>query len=158
MFNPTFLTKSIANQQTKEFLNKEVGSLVELSSRNWWNEVPSTTSLLEIIGILSHPHVHRIAILKGDQKGGDLLGILTQTSIVRFLYKNKDKLRSNKLQTPILQLRTCEQVESLGLDSTLLEAFEVIWGREVSGIAVVDDAGVLVGTICSSDLKVTKEI
>jgi CBS domain-containing protein len=156
IFSPTFLTKSIAHQQTKEFLNKEVGSLVELSSRNWWNEVPSNTSLLEIVGILSHPDVHRVAILKGEKTGGEILGLLTQSSVARFLFKNRDKLGAAKLQTPILRLRTCEQVESLTLNSTLLEALRVIWGREVSGVAVVDEEGVLVGTVSSGDLKVRK--
>jgi len=75
--------------------------------------------------------------------------MITQSKMIEFLYKR----RSN--WTDIMHQRVQnlqKSVESINMKEFVIEAFKRIWEKQISGLAVVNDEGILVGNISASDL------
>lgn len=143
------------NIQMKEF-QKPVDDIMNISGRNELMILPEGATLKELISKFSQSHVHKVLLSHNTVMTGKNLsaGIITQSKLVEFLFENKSKL-DNKLKSKIEECWKIgsSQVESVNMDQTLLEAFSKIWEKKVSGLAVIDDSGVIVGNISSSDLK-----
>lgn len=143
------------------FLSKTARDVVELSSRNWWNEVYENTPVIELVKLLSSPNLHRVAVLNEQKK---VCNIVSQMDLLVFIYNNRENFPL--LREPVSTWNKERTVESIEWNSALAEgkgvhcktdaklAFKKIWESEVTGIAVLDDDGKLVGNISASDLKV----
>jgi len=149
-FSPTFLTNCVANEELQNFLQKKAINLVELSGRNFWIQIPHYASAIRLIELLSHPNVHRVAVINDD---GYLVGLVTQSMLIHFIHELTDDSRmKTKLEESFRRISTTRNgkdlcntsVESMKWTHTVMNAFRLIWEKEVSGIAIVNDNDQLV--------------
>jgi len=145
---PDFLSSKRA---VKEFLAKPVGDIINVSGRNEVISVQSTTPLQDVIEILSKPDVHRVPIVN---EGGDYVGIITQSDIVRYFNDNQEKL-APKLEQKVKNIWNIgtKKVQTMEHNKFVIDALVKLEESRISGIAIVDDEGKIVGNLSASDLK-----
>jgi len=141
-------------QQMEEFANQRVWNLTNISGRNDFHTIRYDKPLQDVISMLTNPHIHRVAVVN-EQK--DIVGFISQSALIDFFYKNKDRLEpglkkflDEKLESWIT---SSGPVQVIHMQEFLIEAFRRIWENQISGIGVVDDEGRLVANISASDLK-----
>jgi len=81
-----------------------------------------------------------------------VVGVITESMMIGFLYVNLDKLGSAK-DTPVSEMVSHYFVLSVSETDTAIRAFRLMVERKVSGLAVVDADGRLTDTISVRDLK-----
>jgi len=93
--------------------------------------------------------VHRVPIINIE---GQLISVITQSHLVRELYKNFSKfdIASQRVQDIKLGYK---EVLSIRSDNSAIEGFNIIKEKKVSGLAVVDGSGKLVGNLSATDLR-----
>jgi CBS domain-containing protein len=96
---------------------------------------------------------------------GKVVGVLSQTDIVKFIVKNKSKFEDSLKKTikeismgtgNVVSINgTHKSISSLcGIaDSIVLDAMEIMSEHAVSSIAVVDTTGTLLGNISMADIR-----
>jgi len=128
-------------------------NLMNCSRRNWFCILPREASLARAVHFLSYPFVHRVGIGERDQK--DFAGVITQSELVGFLLKHESRGFDKLLRKTVGELWGTEpqRVHSIHQDRHVLDALKLIDQVKVTGIAVVDDTGALVGSISASDVK-----
>jgi len=146
--------KEIDTERVEQFLNKApLLGLMDISNRNAWHSIPATKSLSKALNVLGHPNMHRIYLIGKEGKPN---GVLTQSRAIDFFLENKDKLQE-RMRMPIRELfPESNQGVMIHWNDSLISAFKKIYQTKVSGLAVVDDEGVLKGSISASDLKYCK--
>ncbi|KAJ3158617.1 AMP-activated serine/threonine-protein kinase regulatory subunit [Irineochytrium annulatum] len=101
--------------------------------------------------------LHRVLVTDVEEKVGDV--ILTQTDILNYVYSNPelyhdDPVMRRALSLPLLSLlNRATKVWSVREHSPALEAFRLMTNHRVAALPVVDDAGTVVDTLSSSDLR-----
>ena len=112
-----FLTTSIALHEVNTFLSKTAKDVVELSSRNWWQEISETTTIKELVHLLSHFNVHRISILNGQNK---VTNIISQMDLLVFLYNNHNHFPHIMNET-VKNIFSEKKIESIKWNQTMTE-------------------------------------
>eukprot|EP01114_Cavostelium_apophysatum_P000458 TRINITY_DN10422_c0_g1_i2.p1 TRINITY_DN10422_c0_g1~~TRINITY_DN10422_c0_g1_i2.p1 ORF type:complete len:314 (+),score=45.20 TRINITY_DN10422_c0_g1_i2:114-1055(+) len=143
------ISESIAHHEVDSFLKKRAIDAMEMSARNFWHETSEKVPMLELFRLLSHPNVHRAAVLN-EQK--QISSLITQSDCIQFLHSIKDKL-GTIISVPISSWLALKSVESIEAGQTLSEALRQMWESEVSGVAVINEQGVFIGEISAGDLK-----
>jgi len=124
--------------------------IANLSERNPFEAIGKEGSLLDAIGMMVKPQLHRLAVVDND---GTLLTIITQSHIIRLINDHLDHLGDLPSQS-IRQLGIgYRKVVTVKHDSVTLEAFKKIAEESVSGVGVVDDNGNIIGNVSATDLK-----
>jgi len=146
--NPDY---SSSKRAVGEFLAKPVKNLINVSGRDKYIALPNTSTLQSIFQLLAKPNIHRVLI---HNEEGELVGLLTQSTILRFLQQNKSKVSSLMNQKakdvwPVGQ----KKVETIDFDKFVIDVLCTLVDKEISGIAVVNNEGQIVGNISASDLK-----
>ena len=125
-------------------------SVTYLSRRNPFRPMAPTATLLAVARALS-TQLHRVPIV--DSESGKCIYILSQSLLISFLSAHRDLLRDELRQTVgALGLGLC-RVVSVASDASAWQAFKVLEINAVSGIAIVDREGKLVGNTSARDLK-----
>jgi len=120
-----------------------------LSRRNPFHPLSTTDSLLKACEDLSKG-LHRVPVV--DQEG-NLVNIISQSSIISFLAKHEKNIKSQIHQTlGELNLGT-KPVISVKQESPAIDTFRLMDKKKISGVAVVDNHGRFVGNTSASDLK-----
>jgi len=151
-FSKVSLLAEESYRQMDEYASKPIKDLLGASSRNAPKCIGYESSLLTLISMLSNPHIHRVAVIN-EQK--DLVGLVSQSKIVEFMYGKKDQL-GEQLKVQVKSWLKKTDVVTIHMDRFVIEAFQTIWDEMVSGLAVVNDEGKLVSNISASDLRNTK--
>jgi len=140
-------------EEEKSFGHLTVNDIMQSpqSSRNPFHPVRRGYSLLHAFEILARePSCHRVPVLSEDRH---LLNVITQSQAIGLLYKNISALGA-KMDKPLHECHTLfKSVVSINESALAISAFEKMVEREVSGLAVVDDDGKLVGNLSLRDLK-----
>jgi len=124
-------------------------SVTYLSRRNPFRPMTANASLLAVARALS-TQLHRVPIV---DENGRCVSILSQSLMIQFLNAHKDELKDELRQTVgQLQLGLCK-VLSVASDASAWTAFKTLEVNSVSGIAIVDRDGKLVGNTSARDLK-----
>ena len=95
---------------------------------------------------------HRIAVVSKLRKR--VTGILTQSMLISWLRQNKDclgALRDMKVSEMCSESKT--PVQTIKETETAINGFKKMANMDVSGLAVVDDQGVLTGNLSVRDLR-----
>lgn len=118
-----------------------------LARRHPFVSVSPDEKVSKLISLLCQHGCRRVAVVED----GQILDIISQSVLVRFLYKNADKLSDSFAKecgtvgsSPVLQVHQ---------DSSTFEAFKLMDKHSLHGIALVDGAGVITGNTSASDLK-----
>jgi len=83
----------------------------------------------------------------------ETIGLITQSRIIRFLFEHKDKF-PRQMKKHVKDFHK-KKVISVTVNEYFLEAFNVMRKEHVTGLAIVDNQGKLVGKIAASDLSQT---
>jgi len=147
-----FLPAEALEQKFQQQFDRPVLDLVGASGRNKWQVISSGAPLQELIKKLSQPDVHRLPVVDKDNLGR-YKGVITQSLLLKYIYKNKDKFPI-RMKAKVRELfPESSQVYSIPSNALVMEAFSLMYQAKVSGLAVIDDKGTLVGNISASDIK-----
>eukprot|EP01116_Phalansterium_solitarium_P008204 TRINITY_DN216_c0_g1_i2.p1 TRINITY_DN216_c0_g1~~TRINITY_DN216_c0_g1_i2.p1 ORF type:complete len:495 (-),score=130.28 TRINITY_DN216_c0_g1_i2:129-1532(-) len=100
--------------------------------------------------------VHRVLVSETGQptSGKPAFKLISQTDIVRWLLDNEDKLSEMVRTAKVENLMPFSgRVVQMGIGESALEGFMRLRYEDVSGIAIVDLEGKLVGNLSASDLR-----
>ncbi len=123
----------------------------DISKRNPYFPVERRAPLINAIELMSKWKVHRVPVIDAD---GDLVTLITQSHIVKFVYKYMSKLEHLADRTvERLQLGYPIDVVTVQENESTIKAFEQMQQNGVSAVGVVNDEGKLVGNVSVSDLK-----
>jgi len=120
-----------------------------LSRRNPFVALNANDNLLKVCEVLA-TGVHRVPVV--DEKG-DVINIISQSSVISFLNKNGSKFH-DEFSKSIGQLHLgTKPVITVPKETPAIETFRLMDNKKISGVAVVDANGRLVGNTSASDLK-----
>lgn len=112
--------------------------------------IDETASILDALKLSIDNKTHRVLVLNSE---GKISNLITQSRIVQFVTVMLDNLPKSSKTLGELNLGV-SPVLSISESSTAFQAFKLMREKRVSGLAVVDADGKLVGSISASDLKV----
>jgi CBS domain-containing protein len=135
-------------QQMEEFAQKKVKDLLNISGRNPRLTMSYKVSITELLAILSATNAHRVAVIN---EAKDVVGLVTQSKLVDFLYKHRGEAKDKMASIRAADIAR-SPVTSVNMNQFVIDAFKQIWDQQVTGVAVVDNEGKLVGNISASDL------
>lgn len=154
-----FIAEQASSPATKTladlFVNaKWVGgafSVTYLSRRNPFKAVKASDSLVHVCELLGSrsSKLKRVAVV--DDKD-QVIGIVSQTTLVAFLSKELSHASLAAKSVEELALGT-SPVIALEDSVPALEAFRVMDAKRITGLAIVDGHGRLVGNLSARDLK-----
>jgi len=130
----------------KDLMNKSGRNPLKLLREN-----ESITTAIQMFTKQPHPFHHIPIVNKQNQ----VVKIITQYDIIQYLFNNMNRFDSSVLRSTIKQLKHGNQspVEYVTIHDTALKAFLRMHEKGVSALAVVNDNGILVGNISSTDIQ-----
>jgi CBS domain-containing protein len=136
------------NAEFTKYSSKEIANL---SGDNYFVPIPIGKPLVEALEVMTHdyPRLHRLPVVDKD---GKLIGILSQSRIVRYLGQHVAKFDFGSLSIKQTHLGM-QKVIAVNENEKVTKALELIKENKVSAVAIVDSAGVLVGNFSATDLK-----
>ena len=92
---------------------------------------------------------HRLAV---SDENGEIVNVISQMDMVRFLTQCRDFVET--LDIPISEYRGIvgKEVVSVHKDTSLINALLSCFENKVTGTAIVDDSGKIIGNLSTSDL------
>jgi len=142
----------IVNYGVKMFKHSIEGVTVTyLSRRNPFHAVKQGAPLIDAIDILARG-VRRVPVVSEE---GHVVNIISQSSIVQFLQahlKEKEIEAVLHIKVSDLQIGTAS-VLAVRKDAKAIDVFRLMDQNQRSGVAVVDEHGILVGNTSGQDLK-----
>eukprot|EP01113_Clastostelium_recurvatum_P043084 TRINITY_DN706_c0_g1_i3.p1 TRINITY_DN706_c0_g1~~TRINITY_DN706_c0_g1_i3.p1 ORF type:complete len:318 (-),score=89.33 TRINITY_DN706_c0_g1_i3:121-1074(-) len=121
-----------------------------LSKRNPFHAIKQGITLLEAVEFLTKNNLRRVPVVN---EKGDIVNIISQSSIVQFLGQHmmelRDEFTAHIGDVPV----GSSPVLSAKRDEKAIDVFKTMDSHHRSGVAVVDDRGALVGNTSGHDLK-----
>jgi CBS domain-containing protein len=112
--------------------------------------IDETASILDALKLSIDNHAHRVLALNSE---GRISNLITQSRIIQFVAVMLDNLPKTTKTLEELKLGV-SPVLTISENSTAFQAFKLMREKRISGLAVVNDDGKLVGSISASDLKI----
>eukprot|EP01124_Arcella_intermedia_P026809 TRINITY_DN512_c0_g1_i1.p1 TRINITY_DN512_c0_g1~~TRINITY_DN512_c0_g1_i1.p1 ORF type:complete len:322 (-),score=73.36 TRINITY_DN512_c0_g1_i1:16-981(-) len=122
-----------------------------LSRRNRFITVNENDTLFAVTKVLADTSIHRVPILNAE---GKIINIISQSSIIQLLSKHCTKVGMDDADLPLSSLPEIgnRPVLSVLKTETVINTFRLLEKKNLSGIALVDEHGRLVGTTTGKDL------
>jgi len=117
-----------------------------------WMFLYKTSSLLDLMQAFTSG-IHRVPIL--DETCEEMVGIMTQSSVLRLLMRDETLLGTlgGKTMEEAKAFRKREFVVSVKPTQPVVDAFRLLLKFNLSAVAVVDDNGVLVGSVSNEHAR-----
>jgi predicted transcriptional regulator len=128
-------------------------TIADFSKRDPFVLLDYKKSALMAAELLSKPDVHRIGLVNEE---GRLLGLVTQCQMAQYLFEEHSDL-IHKIDVKVSSLALPIAVAKVREDEPAMLAFQHMAATRVSGLAVVNKAGVLVDAISKTDLTLWNE-
>jgi CBS-domain-containing membrane protein len=93
---------------------------------------------------------HRIPVLDGEK---NLKHIVSQSAMIKYIYDNRSTLGSKRTMKVKYLDSASGFVVSVLHDEKAIDAFKILKICGVTGVALVNDDGSLMGSLSASDLK-----
>eukprot|EP00561_Arcocellulus_cornucervis_P011872 CAMPEP_0185802698 /NCGR_PEP_ID=MMETSP1322-20130828/2139_1 /TAXON_ID=265543 /ORGANISM="Minutocellus polymorphus, Strain RCC2270" /LENGTH=330 /DNA_ID=CAMNT_0028498469 /DNA_START=129 /DNA_END=1121 /DNA_ORIENTATION=- len=121
-----------------------------LAARNPFVSVSESCSLADVCAALVEKHCHRVPIV--DQESGKCTNIISQSALVKYLARSVPR---EDLEETLDEAGIAYQKDVVSIVDTAeaSEAFTLLDDKRLSGIAVVDEDGMLVGNTSARDIK-----
>jgi len=133
------------------FINKIM--VYPLSRRNPFHPITKGYSLFAVMELLAREHgLHRVPIID-NYEHRRLIGMITQSHLVKFLFDNLELMGEKKNKPLNLVPEIFKEVASVRDDANAIDSFKIMIEKAISGVAVVDSNGKLTGNISARDLK-----
>jgi CBS-domain-containing membrane protein len=137
------------NALAHAFMHKPVGELIDFSSRDKFKAVLEEDDLLTVMGVLSHG-THRVGVMNVLN---DIQNLVAQSDIVQLLALNV-RFLGNDANKQVQDFGlTSRRLVVVNANDSALVSFKRMNDMRVSAAPIVNDHGVLVGTLSVSDLK-----
>jgi CBS domain-containing protein len=138
---------------TKDSLQSK--TLAELEGNIDFTRDPAHTisdeaTLLDAVQIMVRTQCHRVVVMN---KSGDIVNIITQSRIVQLLATMADILPYTDRSLEELGIAMKGNVMVVRGSETAYLAFKRMFELNVSGLAVVNEKGALIGNISATDIK-----
>lgn len=139
-----------------------VGDLCDIAEQNPWLPVSTEDSLVDVFHLMSKKSdIHRVPVV--ETVSGDVIGLLTQSRVLQFIYDNLEKVPTSIKNQTLSQWYTPKDtnfraaVETVLVTEQTFKAFRCLSQKEITGVAVVNSKGILCGCLSASDLKRSAE-
>jgi CBS domain-containing protein len=142
-------------EKEEEFQTTTVDDILktpDMFNRDPYPPIPSDFSSFHALELMARTGYHRLACISPTTNRVN--GILTQSMIISWLRQHKSlwgTLRTTLVSDITDTLRT--DVIAINENQSAINAFKKMKDKHVSGLAVVNDEGVLTGSISNADLK-----
>jgi CBS domain-containing protein len=136
---------------SSQFQNTSAITLVGRSTRSSWNLIAEEAPLQHAINQLQR--VHRLAVVDSQ---GNLTAMVTQYRVGRWLANRSDWVIGDLATMTVEDFRLGYKstgVVTVNETDRPVDAFMKMYNQDVSGVAVLDNMGSVVGNISVSDLK-----
>jgi len=163
--------KEISLEEAKKMIeNTTVNHCCDISEQNPTVAITEEDSFMKVMSYFStKTNLHRVFVIKGAGSShvgstfqkGQVAGLLTQSRVVRYLLENIQKLPQEIVHKTVMELQNPHKTffKSVLLvvkqTDVVFRAFKSILTKEITGTPVVDDSGKFVGSLSTSDLKVS---
>jgi len=160
-FEPKKLIQAMS--QDEQFTRKPIKEVFKFRSDFPFFAVTEETSIYDVMKqmVETGDKAHRRALVFADTNTRDLKGlksIISQAAIINLIGTHKAKLGAavNMTVADLSHLDwelSKSQVISIQGSSNMIEGFAIMGEKNISGLAVVDEHGQLLGTVGSRDVK-----
>jgi len=139
-------------EQTENFKDLQVADLMKnpLGILTPYHPIELGFSLFSAYEVMARSNLHRLAVVNADRM---LVSVITQSQLVEFTFRNIALLGAKRSKLVKDMPYTLHEVYHVKPNDIALKAFSVMSEKNVSGIAVLDDNGLLVDQISMRDLK-----
>jgi len=140
------------NNEEEKLKQKTCGQIADYSKLDPFIKITSDTNLIKVLQIVSQDcrSLHRMPVVNSE---GKLIGIVSQSLLVRFLEPHTKKFDFGTLSIGTLGLGLDKTVVTVKEDESVQVAVQKLKQYKVSGIGIVDQEGRLKGTFSPSALK-----
>jgi CBS domain-containing protein len=147
--------ESVCARQHKEADGSSVLTTTFLCRRNPFVPVKTTDQFSTVLRALTTKGIHMVPVMNAED---GVAACVSQSSVIPFLKKHEERLAYLFSKTVHeLKLGT-SPVISISAKAPAIEAFKMMSLHRISGMAVVDDEGVLIGNISASDIKLFLDV
>lgn len=139
-------------EETDNFKDLQVADLMKnpLGILTPYHPLYMGYSLFSAYEVMARSNLHRLAIVDANRM---LISVITQSQLVEFTYRNIALLGPKRSKLVKDMPYNLHEVYHVKPSDIALKAFSVMAEKKVSGIAVLDDHGLLVDQISVRDLK-----
>jgi len=128
--------------------------VIDFSHMNPCVPILEGDTLKKAMQTFSNKSLHRAPILSQD--GSTLISLLSQSAIIKWLNEHKVDLGDIGFKSirelHVAALGTVKPVFTTTQDVPLMDAFSLIQGKQVTGIGIVDNDGILIGSLSVTDI------
>lgn len=136
-------------ENSQKMLTRQVKHIVDMSQTNPVCQVKASSPLIETMGVFQKG-IHRVGVI-GEK--GNIVNILSQTDVIRFLYTEMENFLSIfDCTVEEMKLGNYSPI-TINQDEVTIKALKLLHSKKISALGVVDDNGILVGNLSASDLK-----
>jgi len=135
--------------------DETIASICNAAERNPWCPVSRLKPLNSLMDMFSKDvNLHRVPIVDDE---GQVIGIISQARVINYLYKNVENF-PDSAAVKVKDYFKPTTVISITADKTAIDGYQLMVSKKVSGLAIVDMEGKLIGSLSASDLKGSMEI
>jgi len=134
------------------FLNDPVSKITNESKTDPCKSFQLTASLMDVMVDMVGLRLHRVLLMKEES----VYGVLSISDVVNFVCGHMDAWSNTPLATKSaseLIAAQKEPVVSMRDTSAAIRGFELMAKNQISGVAVVDESGRLVGNLSAADVS-----
>lgn len=148
------------NYLKKELLNEEVSHILNFSRCDDKVIIEETKSLKDLIHLFCAPRfkhrLHRVAVAAArasEDESPVVTSVVSLSDVVSLAVAKTDLLPPEKAKASIGELKLVKPIIGVRMDSTIVDALEILYHNKVSGIALIDNEGRVTGNLSASDLR-----
>jgi CBS domain-containing protein len=135
---------------TQKFYETHVDKLISRTSKPpSTSESSSLQQVVTLFRLSQYFKPHRIPLI--DSKGR-LIEIVSQFDLVAFAHANKESLGEMLFKT-VGELKLAKNVVMVRSDVSFSDGLSILYNNNISGMALVDEEGVLITNFSASDLR-----
>jgi len=125
-------------------------TLTYLSRRNKFVKVSPDQSLYDVALLLSESHCHRVPVVENEK----VINIISQSNINQLLAQQLQEEAVHRSGPTIesINVGTHQNVITISQTASVIAAFKLIDQKKISGIALTDEHGRMVGVTTGKDL------
>mmetsp|Transcript_51678 Transcript_51678/g.129680 ORF Transcript_51678/g.129680 Transcript_51678/m.129680 type:complete len:368 (-) Transcript_51678:46-1149(-) len=128
-----------------------MSQLKDFSLRDKWFPLSHKAPLQMLVNLFStYVHLHRVPLI--DRETDQVCGLVSQFRLLSFLHAKRELLNPDGLSQPIGEW-ALKKVICVDHKEATVKAYSTLLAKDVSGVAVTDDDGRLVGCLSASDLR-----
>jgi CBS domain-containing protein len=147
--------EAVCSRQRKEADGSSVLTTTFLCRRNTFVPVQLSDRFQTVLRALTTKGIHMVPVMNAE---GDVAACVSQSSVIPFLKKHAERL-SHLFSKTVQELKLgTSPVISISDKAPAIEAFKIMSQHRISGMAVVDEEGVLIGNISASDIKLFLDV